>query len=151
MSALVFLGDCTAVREERFLRRPTTSNFHLGLVLRGPRSEKTVIRGGYGINFAPPILGMGFNFPYSAGFTDPIRLFRDLGEGSSRKPVTAGTLPYPAFTQQLPNTIRPSETAIQCGLVPARAPQAAVRAKLEHRNQRELPWHVPHSKLTMFG
>ncbi|MGH9338565.1 MAG: TonB-dependent receptor domain-containing protein, partial [Acidobacteriota bacterium] len=61
-----------------------------------------VIRGGYGINFTPPILD-GFSFPYTAGFNgaNPInpRTGRFLED-----PVYSWDDPYPAFTDALPNT-----------------------------------------------
>lgn len=65
-------------------------------------NEKLVVRGGYGINYAPNLLD-GFNFPYYVGFngSNPIvqRTGRFREDASYRWDGT-----YSAFTRVLPNT-----------------------------------------------
>ena len=65
--ALAFLGDCTGCLGKNAFADTYYKQFAPRVGFAWASSEKMVIRGGYGINFAPPILD-GFNFPYSAGF-----------------------------------------------------------------------------------
>ncbi len=65
-------------------------------------NSKMVIRGGYGINYSPP-LSDGFDFPYTAGFdgSNPI----NPRTGRFRQdPSYNWDNPYPRFTKVLPNS-----------------------------------------------
>lgn len=65
-------------------------------------NEKMVIRGGYGINFTPPILD-GFSFPYTAGFDGSNPIIARQGR-FRQDSVYNWDSPYAAYTRTLPNT-----------------------------------------------
>jgi Carboxypeptidase regulatory-like domain/TonB dependent receptor len=65
-------------------------------------SEKMVIRGGYGINFTPPILD-GFSFPYTAGFNGSNPIIAREGR-FQQDSVYNWDSPYPTYTETLPST-----------------------------------------------
>ena len=65
-------------------------------------SQKMVVRGGYGINFSPPI-GDGFSWPYTQGFNGQNPIVQRTGR-FLQDPSYNWDSPYPAFTRTLPNT-----------------------------------------------
>ena len=65
-------------------------------------SNKMVIRGGYGINYSPPIAD-GFNFPYTVGFDGSNPIIRKTAPFVGT-PAYSWDTPYPPFKQALPST-----------------------------------------------
>ncbi|MBP1599111.1 MAG: hypothetical protein H6Q05_4488 [Acidobacteria bacterium] len=122
--AMVMLGDCQGCNGKG----------------RG-RSNRMVIRGGYGINFSPPIADFGW-FNYQAGFdgSNPINaytnsLFRE-------DPSHSWDSPYPPFTQQLPN---PDPALMNGDYIGWYMPSVTRYPYVQNWNfgiQYELPWQV---------
>ncbi|MGI8786053.1 MAG: TonB-dependent receptor [Acidobacteriota bacterium] len=100
--ALVFVGDCSAcIGRNAF----TETNYkqvapRVGFAYAA-MNNKFVLRGGYGINFSPPILD-GFNFPYTAGFNGSNPYIARSGR-FLEDPSYFWDTPYKPFTQVLPN------------------------------------------------
>ena len=99
-----------------------------------------VIRGGYGINYAPPLQD-GFNFPYFVGFdgSNPINQrtgrFRD-------DPSYLWDNPYPLFTKKLPN---PDPTLLNNDSIGYYRPDTNKYPKVHNWNfgiQFGLPWQT---------
>jgi Carboxypeptidase regulatory-like domain/TonB dependent receptor-like, beta-barrel len=65
-------------------------------------TSKLVVRGGYGINFTPPISD-GFDFPYFTGFNGPNPITRKTAPFVGTVAYNWDT-PYPAFEGTLPTT-----------------------------------------------
>jgi hypothetical protein len=65
-------------------------------------SDGVVVRGGYGINYSPPI-NDGWNWAYTAGFNGSNPIIARLGT-FREEPVYNWDTPYSAFTATLPNT-----------------------------------------------
>jgi hypothetical protein len=61
-----------------------------------------VIRGGYGINYAPPLLD-GWYARYEEGFNGSNNIIQRQGQ-FREEPVYQWDSPYPAYTHELPNT-----------------------------------------------
>jgi len=65
-------------------------------------SQKMVVRGGYGINFSPPI-GDGFSWPYTQGFNGQNPIIERTGR-FTQDPSYNWDSPYPTYGRTLPNT-----------------------------------------------
>ena len=100
--ALAFVGDCSTCIGSSSFGYTYYKQFAPRVGFAWSNSTSTlVVRGGYGLNYSPPIMD-GFDFPYSSGFngTNPIN------SGSGRfleDPSYLWDNPRPPFTQVLPN------------------------------------------------
>jgi len=101
--ALVFLGNCKQCNG-----KTTWADIYYGQW--APRigvaysvSNKLVVRGGYGINYSPPILD-GWNAGWWNGFDGSNSQPQKRGRvGGGQDPVYYWDNPYPKYTAQLPN------------------------------------------------
>lgn len=139
--ALVFLGDCQGCIGRNAFADTYYKQFAPRVGFAWAANEKTVIRGGYGINFAPPILD-GFDFPYTAGFdgSNPI-IARSRGRFVEEASYRWDT-PYPPFTQQLPNTSPTQRNGIDIGWYRQELQRQPYVQNWNIGIQRELPWQV---------
>jgi len=100
--ALIFLGDCQGCTgrssfADSYYRQVAP---RVGFAYAAHR--KVVVRGGYGINFTPPILD-GFGFPYDAGFNGSNPILGNSGR-FQEDVVHYWDNPYPRFPLDLPDT-----------------------------------------------
>ncbi|HEY2934553.1 MAG TPA: TonB-dependent receptor [Acidobacteriota bacterium] len=101
--ALEMLGSCSGCTNKSSFSDTYWRQF-------GPRvgfawsngARNFVVRGGYGINYSPPIMD-GFNFPYTAGFNGSNPVIARSGR-FREDPSYLWDNPYRAFTQVLPNS-----------------------------------------------
>lgn len=99
--ALVFMGDCPDCTGRRSFQDIYWKQVAPRLGFAWNAREGLVVRGGYGINYAPPIRN-GFGFPFLHGFngSNPI----NPGTGRFAQDFTLlWDEGYPAFTDELPN------------------------------------------------
>jgi outer membrane receptor protein involved in Fe transport len=99
----------------------------------------TVLRGGYGVNFSPPILD-GWNYGWFDGFNGSNNINTRSRSRFNEDPSYYWDTPYPAYTGVLPNT----DPALMNGdYVPYYPPETNKLPKTQNWNfgiQRELPW-----------
>ncbi|MEW5979519.1 MAG: TonB-dependent receptor [Acidobacteriota bacterium] len=100
--AFVVLGDGPGRTGARSFSEPYYKQFGPRVGFAYAATDKMVIRGGYGINFAPPILD-GFSFPYTAGFDGSNPIIARQGR-FRQDPVYSWDQPYPTYSNQLPST-----------------------------------------------
>jgi len=103
-------------------------------------SQKMVVRGGYGINFSPPI-GDGFNWPYTAGFNGSNPIIVRTGR-FTQDPSYNWDSPYPTYGKTLPNT---DPTLLNGQNIPYYSPKIQRLPYVQNWNfgiQYELPWET---------
>lgn len=104
LGALTFIGDCAECDGRSALGEVYWKQFSPRLGFAWAATQKIVLRGGYGINYAPPILDAwhygwftGFNGSNNISVRDPSR------SRFNEDPTYNWNQPYPAYTATLPN------------------------------------------------
>ena len=103
-------------------------------------SDKIVLRGGYGINYAPPLLD-GWAFGWWTGFSGSNNLNQKSGRpGGGNDSAYLWDTAYPKYTASLPNY---DPTQLNGGSIPYYPPETNKYPKVHNWNfgvQLELPW-----------
>lgn len=138
--ALVFLGDCQGCTGKSGFADTYYRQLAPRVGFAYALNNKSVLRGGYGINFSPPILD-GFAFPYQAGFNGS----NPIDEGSGRffgDVVHYWDSPYPRFPLNLPDTNPSLLNGLDVAYYP---PETQKMPYIQNWNlglQYELPWQT---------
>jgi outer membrane receptor protein involved in Fe transport len=140
--ALVFLGDCKQCNG-----KTTWADIYYGqwaprVGLAYSVTDKLVVRGGYGINYAPPLLD-GWNFGWFNGFDGYNGISQKRGRsGGGNDPAYYWDTPYPKYTASLPNY---DPTQLNGSSIPYYPPETQKFPRVQNWNigiQMELPWQV---------
>jgi len=138
--ALVVLGDGPGRNGQTNFAETYYRQFAPRFGFAYAASQKLVVRGGYGINFSPPI-GDGFNWPYVQGFNGSNPIILRTGR-FTQDPVYNWDSPYPTFGKSLPNT----DPALLNGQnIPFYNPEVQKLPYVQNWNfgiQYELPWQT---------
>jgi hypothetical protein len=139
--ALAFLGKCSGCTGGRSFADTYWKQFgpRIGFAWANER-RSMVVRGGYGINFSPPIMD-GFSFPYTAGFNGSSPVIARTGR-FREDPSYLWDNPYKPFTQVLPNTDPAQRNGTDIGYY---VPTTNSYPYVQNWNigvQHELPWQT---------
>jgi hypothetical protein len=139
--AFVLLGDCAGCTGKGSFADPYYKQFAPRFGFAWARDDaKMVFRGGYGINFSPPILD-GFNFPYTVGFNGSNPIIARTGR-FREDPSYLWDSPYPPFTKVLPNA---DPTLLNGDTIGYYLPETNQMPYVQNWNlgiQYELPWQT---------
>jgi hypothetical protein len=140
--ALVFLGDCKQCNGKTQWADIYYGQFGPRLGVAYSVNNKLVIRGGYGINYAPPLLD-GWNFGWWNGFDGSNPIYQKRGRsGGGQDPGIYWDTPYPKFTATLPNY---DPAQLNGGYIPYYSPETRKYPMTQNWSfgiQTELPWQT---------
>ena len=138
--ALSFLGDCSQCNGKHSWADTYYGEWSPRVGFAYSAGEKLVLRGGYGVNYAPPILD-GWAYGWFTGFNGSNFIPANTGRvGGADDPAYWWDTPYPKYTASLPNY---SPTQLNNGSIPYYPPETAKMPKTQNWNfgvQYELPW-----------
>ncbi|PYV15730.1 MAG: hypothetical protein DMG21_14165 [Acidobacteria bacterium] len=138
--ALVFLGDCPACNGKTRWADNYYGEWAPRIGAAYAVNNKIVLRGGYGINYAPPLLD-GWAFGWWTGFSGSNNIVRKQGRpGGGNDPAYWWDNPYPKYTASLPNY---DPTQLNGDYIPYYDPETNKYPKVHNWNfgvQLELPW-----------
>jgi hypothetical protein len=101
--ALVFLGDCAQCNKKTRWTDIYYGEWAPRIGVAYAVSNKLILRGGYGINYAPP-LADGFGADFFEGFDGSNFISSKTGrKGNGNDPAYFWDNPYPKYTAKLPN------------------------------------------------
>ncbi len=104
LGALAFLGNCTGCTGKTKFWDYYYKEFSPRVGFAYAMSNKLVIRGGYGINYSPPLMD-GWNYNLFTGFNGSNNYPAKTGRpGGGQDPAYNWDTPYKAYTGVLPNT-----------------------------------------------
>ncbi len=141
--ALTFLGDCPECNGQTAFGEVYWKQFSPRIGFAWAAANKIVLRGGYGINYAPPILD-GWNYGWFTGFNGSNNI-NVRAPGRSRFAEDASfhfSEPYPAYTASLPNY---DPAQLNGDSIPYYPPEANHFPMTQNWNfgiQYEMPWET---------
>ncbi len=140
--ALAFLGNCAECNGKSRWTDIYYGEWAPRIGVAYALSNKLVLRGGYGINYAPPILD-NFGTDYFEGFDGSNFIARKTGrKGNGNDPAYWWDTPYPKYTATLPNY---DPTQLNDGSIFYYPPEINRYPKVQNWNfgiQYELPWQT---------
>jgi hypothetical protein len=140
--ALVFLGDCPQCNGETAWADIYYKQFAPRIGFAYSATNAIVLRGGYGINYAPPILD-GWAFGWWTGFSGSNNIVAKTGRpGGGNDPAYYWDNPYPQYTAALPNY---DPTQLNDDSINYYPPETRKMPKVHNWNfgvQLELPWQT---------
>ena len=139
--ALGFLGDCAGCSGRDSFADIYWRQFGPRIGLAWAVNQKTVVRGGYGINYAPPILD-GWNYGWFYGFDSSRNLNPRVDTRFDEDPRYNWDTPYPEFTGTLPNFDPAQRNGDQIPFYPPNTNRMPMTQNWNFGIQRELPWET---------
>jgi hypothetical protein len=140
--ALVFLGDCPQCNGKDKWADIYYGEFSPRIGVAYSFSNKLVIRGGYGINYAPPLLD-GWSYGWWTGFDGSNNINQKRGRsGGGNDPAFYWDNPYPKYAAQLPNY---DPAQLNGDALPYYPPETQKFPMTQNWNfgiQTELPWQT---------
>ncbi len=140
--ALVFLGSCQQCNGKSTWADIYYRQFAPRIGVAYSVTNKVVLRGGYGINYAPPILD-GWAYGWWAGFDGYNNQPQKRGRsGGGQDPAYYWDNAYPKYTAQLPNY---DPTQLNGDVIPYYPPQTQKFPMTQNWSfgiQTELPWQT---------
>jgi len=140
--ALVFLGTCAQCNGKTAWTDIYYGQWSPRIGAAYAMSDKIVLRGGYGINYAPPILD-GWAFGWWNGFDGYNNISSKTGRpGGGNDPAYYWDNPYPKYTASLPNY---DPAQMNDDWIPYYPPETKKMPKIHNWNfgvQVEIPWQV---------
>ncbi|MFB3902187.1 MAG: carboxypeptidase regulatory-like domain-containing protein [Acidobacteriota bacterium] len=139
--ALEFLGDCPGCNGRNSFGETYWREFGPRVGFAWAVGQKTVLRGGYGINYAPPILD-GWNYGWFNGFNGVNNINVRTNSRFLEDPSYNWDTPYPPFVGALPNF---NPALLNGENVPFYPPETNRLPMTQNWNfgiQRELPWET---------
>ncbi len=140
--ALEFLGDCQGCSGRTRFWDYYWKEFAPRVGIAWAVSPKLVLRGGYGINYAPPLLD-GWNNSWGTGFdgSNPYRA-KTGRPGGGQDPAFQWDSVYKPYTATLPNTDPTQLNYDYIAIYPADSTRAAMVQNWNFGIQYELPWQT---------
>jgi len=140
--ALEFLGDCQGCSGRDRFWDYYWKEFSPRFGIAWAVSPKLVLRGGYGINYAPPLMD-GWNTPWTTGFdgSNPYTA-RQGRPGGGQDPAHNWDNPYKPYSATLPNTDPAQLNYESIAIYPADSTKAAMVQNWNFGVQYELPFET---------
>ncbi len=139
--ALEFLGDCPGCNGRTSFGDIYWREFGPRVGFAWAVGQKTVLRGGYGINYAPPILD-GWHYGWFNGFDGSNNIEVQSRSRFLEDPSYTWDTPYPAFSAPLPNFDPAQQNGSSIPYYPPEDNRLPMTQNWNFGIQRELPWET---------